>query len=145
MSEGKSSALRYEELFDEKGKPLFVKPLGSGCGAPVRVLTSEWLEMCRGCPDDMTVFVHEKFTMTTEMAPIPGNRYDRSISLACPNARPAWAVFGPYQRSVDRAIFKAGEYLVKNGALVLLDMPEGADVTAWLIAAWLKEQKEQDE
>lgn len=131
----------YAQLFDEKGKPLFVRPMGTGCGAPVRIMTDEWIDMCHGW-DDVTVLVHEKFTMTTEMAPIPGNRYDRSISLACPTAHPQWAVFGPYQRSTDRAIIKAGEYLVKNGVLVLLDMPEGADVGKWINEACQKEQRE---
>lgn len=127
----------YEELFDKTGKPRFIEPLGDPITAPLRVTVKEWETMCTCWYNDTNVFFHHNFTMTSTMSPCStrhvgykmpdgtivdhGAMYDREITIACPSARPRWAIFGPYERGHNRAVERAREYLVKAGVLVIID------------------------
>lgn len=145
----KRSHLFTSELFDEEGYPKFIEPPGDPLPGPVRMTEQEWCAMARGeCGGDtVSMFIHHKFTMTVEMVPCYKRlerrfrveadadgvkqyprAYDLQITIAAPQAQPQWAVFGPYERSpYERAIEKARDYLVKNGLLEILSLPENME------------------
>lgn len=131
--------------------PEYIKPDGDAIPGPVRLTVSEWISMCEGWNDGETVFYHHKFTMTTEYGPCPTRlnkihggipdskgvmrytpEFDLCITLAFPGSRAKWVVYGPYDRGHNLAIARAGEHLIKQKILVLLDMPEGATPREWI-------------
>lgn len=144
------------EVYEFKLIPEYEEPLGHAIPGPLRLMTSEWVELCFTY---QAWYVHHKFTLEASMEPCAtrnlydrlsdgtvvdlGAMFDLCIILAFPRSHPKGAVFGPYERGDNTAIGRAGAYLIKHGILVLLDMPEDARPYNWIMQAYKDQSKKK--
>lgn len=138
-----------QELFDEDGIPQYVEPLGNSIPGPLCLTVEHWFDMCNGEVDALQVYIHHRFTMTSEWVPCRNRKnkafggdvrpdgsvqyplaYDRAISITLPYTN--GVIYGPYDRGENLAVIKAAEFLSKHHSLELIDMPAGENVGSWV-------------